>query len=147
MEEDGYEFSYPPSLDDFEKQLEFSVALIRESSDKSFFDRSPIDFLAYAMAAPQANLKYFDREAWEALIEEALSLLDVIVYVPIEDRIPVPRSEDLALRSNVDEHLRSLIAEDSAGFCRNLSVVEVSGSLHERVRIVEELLKGPLGMA
>ena len=39
MEEDGYEFADPPSLEDFEAQLEHAIETLNESEDNTLFDR------------------------------------------------------------------------------------------------------------
>lgn len=48
LEEEGYVFSDPPSLEDFEEQFAYSIELIRQSGPNTLFDRSPFDFLVYA---------------------------------------------------------------------------------------------------
>lgn len=45
----GHSFSDPPSLEDFEQQFELSNNLVLESDPNTLFDRSPLDFLAYAL--------------------------------------------------------------------------------------------------
>ena len=50
LEEEGHDFSDPPSVEDFETQMEYSVDLIISSPQDSLFDRCPIDFFAYALA-------------------------------------------------------------------------------------------------
>ena len=50
LEQEGYNFSDPPVVEDFEEQFWYCLDLIEESGPKTLFDRSPLDFLAYAMA-------------------------------------------------------------------------------------------------
>jgi len=130
----GRHFSYPPSIDEFEDQLDFSIKLIKESPSNSLFDRSPLDFLAYAWAVAEMNSEEFDSEAWESKIEKIVPSLDLIVYVPLEhpDRIRIPASQDKEFRKLVDEKLRDLIMVDSHEIV-NTKVVEVTGSIGERI--------------
>ena len=57
LEEQGYKFSNPPSVEDFEQQLEFSVRSIMESRNNTFFDRCPLDCLAYALALGEVDVE------------------------------------------------------------------------------------------
>lgn len=48
LEEEGYEFGFPPSLDDYRALLERSVqSLSAPSRHGIVFDRTPLDYLAY----------------------------------------------------------------------------------------------------
>ncbi len=134
----GRHFSNPPTLDDFEEQLEFSIRLIKESSNHALFDRSPIDFLAYALVIAEENGEEFDGDKWESRAAEAMALLDCVVFLPLEDPdlIPLPLSEDTDLRRRVDEKLRELIAEDL-----KTQIVEVKGTVEERVKKIKAHLK------
>ena len=143
LEEEGYEFSHPPSVEDFEQQLKRSIQEIKESRSNTIFDRCPLDFLAYALVMIKKSSfeDYLDREGWVEMMEEALECLDLIVFIPIEDRIPVPASEDLKLRMKVDEKLQEILLEDSLGLLDKIEVMEVMGSLEERVKTVKSRCK------
>ena len=132
LEEQGYAFSNPPSVEDFERQLEFSVRSIMGSRNNTVFDRCPIDFLAYALAVGEV-----DMERWVQKMESAIQLLDLIVFLPIENRIPVPDSEDLKLREKVDENLQEMLLNDSLGILNDVEVLEVKGSKDKRMRMVK----------
>ena len=132
LEELGYEFSNPPSLDDFEHQLELSVKLILGSKNNTLFDRCPIDCLAYALALGEVDL-----ESWTQKMEKAIQKLDLIVYLALEDRIPILASEDLELRETVDETLQDLLLSDSLGILKDVEILEVTGSLENRMRMVK----------
>lgn len=134
LEEQGYEFSNPPSVEDFEQQLEFSVRTIIESPKNTFFDRCPIDCLAYALALGDVDI-----DSWTQKMESAIQLLDLIVFLPIEDRdrIPIPISEDLELREEVDENLQDILLNDSLGILKDVEVIEVMGSIEKRMRMVK----------
>lgn len=139
LEEEGYEFSDPPSLEDFEEQCARSVKEIEESASNTLLDRCPFDFLAYAEALIKEPLSI---EHWTQAMEDAIDRLDLIIFVPVEekDRIRVPQSEDMELRETVDQTLREFLLDDSLGLLKNLEVLEVEGPLEKRVQIVKEYL-------
>ncbi|MDP1608079.1 MAG: ATP-binding protein [Chlamydiales bacterium] len=137
LEEQGYEFSNPPSVEDFEQQLEFSVTTIIESRNNIFFDRCPLDCLAYALALGEVDV-----DSWIQKMDGAIQLLDLIVFLPIEDqdRIAIPVSEDLKLRKRVDENLQDILLNDSLGILKDVEILEVVGSVEKRVRMVKAKL-------
>lgn len=134
MEEDGHYFSSPPALEDFEDQLRYSLKLISQSSENSIFDRSPLDFVAYALSHYDAD--NFDVDEWRIKLVAAVEQLDLIIFVPLDENheIDLPASEDRELRQNVDEKLRQILVDDS--FDLGLSVLEVFGDRHERLQMV-----------
>jgi hypothetical protein len=137
LEEQGYEFSHPPSVEDFEQQFEFSVRSIMESQNNTFFDRCPLDCLAYALVLGEV-----DAESWIEKMDNAIHLLDLIVFLPIEDRdrIPIPASEDLKLRKKVDENLQDMLLNDSLGILKDVKILEVMGSIEKRAGMVKAKL-------
>lgn len=137
LEEHGYEFSHPPSMEDFEQQLEFSVNSILESQNNTLFDRCPLDCLAYALAFGDVDI-----DSWTQKMESAIPMLDLIVFLPIEDRdrIPVPASEDLELREKVDENLQDILLNDALGILKDVEVLEVIGSVEKRAKMVQAKL-------
>ena len=139
LEEEGYEFSNPPTLEDFEQQFKRSITLIKESRNNTIFDRCPLDCLAYALAMAETSSleESIDAEDWIQRMEDAVQRLDLIVFVPIEKRIPVPVSEDLKLRLSVHKKLQEMILEDSLGILGKIEVVEVTGSQGNRVEMVK----------
>ncbi len=142
LEEDGYEFSNPPSLEDFEQQLKRSITVIEKSRNNTIFDRCSLDCLAYALAVGETSSleEPIDTEDWVQMMENAIQLLDLIVFVPIEKRIPVPVSEDLKLRMSVNEKLQEMLLEDSLGILEKIEVLEVTGNLEKRVKMVKSKL-------
>ncbi len=134
LEEQGYEFSNPPSIEDFELHLHCSIRTILESGSCTLFDRCPFDFLAYAIALGNP----VDIEDWVLKMEDAIQFLDLIVFIPIEsrDRIYIPPSEDSELRRNVDENLQDMLLDDSLGILENIEILEITGSLEKRVKMV-----------
>ena len=140
LEEEGYEFVEMPSIEDFELQLERSIACLEENEANVIFDRCPADFLGYLLTYAEA--KYFDLEKWRPRVQAAVETLDLIVFVPVEerDRIPVPSSEDAELRMEVDEKLKEILLDDEFDF--DVDVLEVTGAPHERVQQVLAYLRG-----
>lgn len=135
MEEDGHEFSHPPSIEDFEAQLERSIEELREAGEKVLFDRCPLDLLAYIAVHDEADS--FDLDAWLPKVRDALQTLDLVVFVPIEERerIAFAASDDGEEdRTAVDEKLRELVVEDPYEF--GLRVIEVHGDLESRAQAV-----------
>jgi predicted ATPase len=131
---DGHEFSEVPTTDDFAEQLQVSVASISETKGDAIFDRSPLDFLAYALSLKDRDS--IDSEAWVQTASEGLCQLDLIVLCPIEtpDRIAAPQSEDRKLRLAVDRRLKDMVLDDTYGVLSEVVVIEVYGDVDDRVR-------------
>jgi thymidylate kinase len=134
LAEEGYDFAEMPSVEDFELQLERSIESLDESEPKVIFDRCPADFLGYLLT--HSDVDVFDLERWLPRIRAAMEKLDLIIFLPVEerDRIALPSSEDAELRMQVDEQLKEIFLENSFDF--DADVLEVTGSPHERVRRV-----------
>lgn len=135
MEEEGHEFSHPPSIEDFEAQLERSFRDLEEEGDDVLFDRCPLDFLGYIAAHEDADSFHLDD--WLPHVRAAVETLDLIVFVPIEprDRIALSASDRHdATREAVDEKLREILVADS--FDLELDVLEVEGDPETRARAV-----------
>lgn len=135
LEEDGHEFSDPPTIEDFEAQLRTSIAIANDLPAGALVDRCPLDFVAYLRALdPDYDI---DLDA----LREAMSVFELVVFVPIEqpDRITVSTSEHRRLRADVDTNLRSLVLDDSLGL--DLTTVEADGPLDARVDEVMRMVK------
>jgi predicted ATPase len=133
LEEEGYEYPEVPALEDFEAQLERSLAALEEGADRVLFDRCPADVLAYLLTHEERET--FELEDWLERTREAMRSLDLVVFVPIEDgRIPVPAHEDRALRRAVHEKLDELLVDNALGF--ESEVLVVSGDVPARVEQV-----------
>lgn len=135
MEEDGYDFSYPPSLEDFEGQLERSIEVLGQADDDVLFDRCPIDFLGYIALHEEGDS--FDFDAWLPRVRDAVKTLDLVVFVSIEacDRIAFPPSDDDGeTRAAVDDKLRELLFDDPLEL--GVEVLEVEGDPERRARTV-----------
>ena len=134
LEEEGYEHGDPPSVEDFEAQLERSLEALEEGDDNVIFDRCPADILAYLLVHDDADA--FDEGEWLGRTRKAMRTLDLVVFVPVEedDRIALPAHEDAEHRLSVDETLREILVDDAFGFRREVLVAE--GDIKTRVRCV-----------
>jgi len=136
--EDGHGFAEMPSVEDFELQLERSIECLSGDEPDILFDRCPIDMLGYLLALAAG----FPLKKWLPRVQAAIDTLDLIVFLPVEerDRIALSPSEDADFRLDVDQKLKEIYFEDSLGL--EMEVVEVAGTLRERVRQVLSRLRG-----
>lgn len=146
LEDEGHEFSDPPSREDFERQLRRSIDSIVDvgsgigsgagSAARTLFDRCPLDLVAYLQALDDD----FAIDDWLDEIRSAMATLDLVVLVSIEtpDRIAVPSHEDRRLRRRVDSRLQTLLLDDPYGV--GTEVLEVAGTLDDRVAQVMRAL-------
>ena len=140
MEEDGHEFSHPPSLEDFEAQLERSIEELSQEGDNVLFDRCPLDVLAYI--AEHEDVDDFDLDAWLPRVRAAVGTLDLVVFVPVEprDRIALSPSDDEGpAREAVDEKLREILLDDP--FELGVDALEVEGDAERRARTVLQQIR------
>lgn len=143
LEDEGHEFEEMPSLEDFELQLERSLAALEDAAADVIVDRCPIDLVAYLQAHRDAA--NFDLDDWLPRIRERMATLDLVVFVPIEapDRVPVERSE-ARLRAKVDDALRELLLDDALDV--GVAAIEVRGPVDSRVRqVLTQLPKAGAG--
>jgi len=139
LEEEGYEFAGEPSIEDYIEQFQYSIALLGEGEPDALFDRCPADFLGYLRVHPDSET--VDLEEWLSQVRGALRTLDLIVFVGIEhhDRVVLPRSENAAFRSYVDEALRTILLEDEFNF--GVEILEVHGDRKARVNQVLQRIR------
>ena len=139
--EEGYEFCHPPSLEDFEEQFERSIEVLDEGGADALFDRCPVDIIGYLLSHKDADK--FAVEDRFPRVRTALEKLDLIVFVPIEerDRIQFSPSEDLGGdRSSVDEKLRELLLDDPLD--SDVPILCVEGDLQTRIdAVIHEINK------
>ena len=139
LEEEGYEFAQPPSLEDHLRQLERSIELLAERREDALFERCPLDFIAYALCSPDGAS--FEADEYVELIRPAVEGLSLVVFVPVEepDRIVLAVSEDDELRRAVDEKMREILMDDAFGL--DLEVLEVSGNRARRAAMVLDWIR------
>ena len=150
QEDYGEVFAAEPSADDFHRQLEFSLARLRDHSrsQRVIFERSPVDFLAYLLALRDLQRNEEASELIETalgLVKGAIELLDLIVFLPLDDMPAniVSDSEDPELRIAVDDRLADIFSGDDFDVFRENSpvVMEVRGSTAERLRKMESAME------
>lgn len=141
LEDEGHEFSDPPSAEDFEHQLWRSIDSIAASGPCTLFDRCPLDLVAYLQVIDEG----FAIDDWLDDIRAAMATLDLVVWLSIEtpDRIALPSHEDRRLRRRVDGRLQTLLLDDPHGF--GTEVLEVAGTLDHRLVQVMRALAGRAG--
>lgn len=137
VEDFGEEFADEPSVEDFNRQLEFNLERLRQHGPgaKVIYERCPLDFLAYIHA--------LERGSAEALVEtvsEAIGRLDLIVYLPL-DRARLA-DEYPKLQKAVDRRLSAIFREDEFGILSSSGplVVEVTGSTAHRLLLLENAM-------
>jgi len=134
LEEEGYEAADPPSIDDFQAQLERSLVALETGEDDVLFDRCPADVLAYLLTHDHAGA--FDADEWLERIASAMKTLDLVVFVPVEepDRIPVAPHENRVQRLAVHEKLEEILTDELFGW--SVDVLRVEGDVQDRVQQV-----------
>lgn len=149
LTEEGYVFSQPPSLEDFEAQLKRSLEELERGEANVLFDRCPFDFLAYL--AVHEDGEHFALDRWLPRVRSAVESLDLIVFVPIEvpDRMVLGTFEEAGPdREAVDEELREMLWDDplelELELEPELEILEVVGDLASRARAVLERIQRSL---
>ena len=140
LEEEGYEFGFPPSRDDYRAQLRCSMQLLRSGAPRVVFDRTPLDFLAY-LAALGASV---EDEADPSVLRSALASLDVLIVTPVtpETERVLPRPDLPRLRETMNGALLDLLSSDPLEAWGDVPVIELSGPLDRRLEAVLAALPG-----
>lgn len=137
LEERGYVFGHPSSVEDYVVQLRQSLASLRRRSPNVVFDRQPLDFLGYIEAS--AGAERFDLEAWREPIARAMRRLDLVILLRADPRHdPVWGHEDAAFRLAVDDALREIVGGDCYELCDGVEVLVLEGAWDSRVGKVLE---------
>jgi predicted ATPase len=140
LEEEGYEFAFPPSLDDYRALVARSVrSLSPPLLPGVVFDRTPLDYLAY-LAATGADLS---RQTDAAAVRAALASLDLMVITVItpatERALPAP--EMPGLRSQMNDALLELVYDDPLDAWGDVPVLELGGPLDGRLAAILAALR------
>jgi len=136
VEDFGEEFSGEPCVDDFLRQLEFSIDRLATHTpgEKVIYERCPLDFVAYIDAIEPNRI-----EPLLGPVSTSLRGLDLLVFLPIEDAV-CPDPDYPKLRKAVDRRLNAILLDDELGII-SVPVVEATGSTAQRLRIIEETMK------
>lgn len=136
LEEQGHEFGFPPSLEDYRALLACSVRSLASPPvlPGAVFDRTPLDYLAYIAAAGSDP----SDEASATALRPAFQSLDLLVITPItadtEQVLPAPEMPGLRLQMN--DVLLNLVYDDPLNAWEDLPVLELSGPLDGRLDAV-----------
>lgn len=130
LEEAGYDFGFPPSLEDYRAQLRQSIRMLSSSGASVVFDRTPVDFLAY-LVAQGADI---EDEADPAALRSALARLDLLVITPVtaETERLLPPAEMPQLRQAVNDALLDLVYRDPWQAWADVPVTELNGPIQQR---------------
>src|SRR6185437_4902767 len=143
LEEEGYEFSFPPSLEDYRALLARSVRSLAmpPMPPGVVFDRTPLDYLAY-MAASGANP---EDEADAAALRPALASLDLLVITLItpETEQVLPTADMPRLRTQMNDALLELVYDNPLNAWGDIPVLELNGPLDSRLKTVLTALNQP----
>ncbi len=131
LEEEGYEFASPPSLEDYRALLAFSVrSLTSPSPPQVVFDRTPLDYLAYmtVLGADEPDSVALGRlsRAWTCWSSRR-SRRKRNRFCP--RRMP-------ALRSDMNDALLELVHADPLDAWEDVPVLELDGPLDGRLGAV-----------
>jgi hypothetical protein len=134
--DEGYEFGFPPSPEDYRALLARSVLSLTSPPSRPavIFDRTPLDYLAY-LAATGADPS---DEASAAVLEPAFASLDLLVLTPItpETEQVLPAAELPRLRARMNDALLELVSGDPLTAWSDIPVLELSGPLDRRLDTV-----------
>ena len=136
LEEEGHQFGFPPSLEDYRALLERSLRSLSSLPllPGVVFDRTPLDYLAY-LAATGADPS---DEASAAALRPAFAGLDLLVITLItpETEQVLPAAEMPGLRSQMNDALLELVYDDPLDAWEDIPVLELSGPLDGRLDAV-----------
>jgi hypothetical protein len=107
-----------PTVEGLRTLLEYTVSAVesRASDACVVFERSPVDYLAYAAASREARRGSATAEFLSAqvpIVKASLRALDLIAYLPVSpDGLEGRAGEDAGFRRRVDRCLRRALLED-----------------------------------
>lgn len=136
LEDEGYEFQYPPSPEDYRALMARSARSLCSppSPSDTIFDRTPLDYLAYLVAAGADP----SEEADHAPLSVAFTHLDLLVITVItaETERLLPATEWPGLRTRMNDALLELVYDDPLHAWTDTPVLELGGPLDGRVDLV-----------
>jgi hypothetical protein len=137
-----------PSPDGLAALLRYTVSSLQGRARELcvVFERSPVDYLAYASASRSGEWKRERRAFLSAqvpVVRAALEHLDLIAYLPVAAGGPVQGrpGEDAGFRSRVDERLRRALIDDEHNLFADRDVPRVAVLPPDPERQLAELLR------
>jgi len=136
MEEEGYEFGFPPSREDYRALLARSVQSLTAPPQLRgiIFDRTPLDYLAYLAATGADPLDQASAAALR-LAFASLELLVITVITPQTEQV-LPPAELPGLRAQMNDALLELLYDDPLHAWEDVPVLELNGPLDSRLNLV-----------
>jgi len=140
LEEEGYEFGFPPSPEDYRALLACSVQSLTAPPQLPgvIFDRTPLDYLAYLAAAGANPCDQADAAALRPALA-SLELLVITVITPETEQV-LPAAEMPGLRSQMNDALLELLYDDPLNAWPDVPVLELNGPLDSRLDAVLAVL-------
>jgi hypothetical protein len=136
-------------------QLYYSLSRVKQYTspeDRVIHDRSPLDYIAYSLYTAHYRQTDIDRPFVEAMVEpvrEALSFIDLLVFIPISRAHPMKLENDgirpieTAYRTEVDRFFKQIFFDGVYGLFPDgppAAMLEIQGSREARLdRIVEAM--------
>ncbi|BCJ70300.1 AAA family ATPase [Polymorphospora rubra] len=140
LEEEGYEFQFPPSPEDYRALMACAVrSLCAPAPSGTIFDRTPLDYLAYLAATGADPTEQADAAALRPAFA-SLDLLVVTVITPETERV-LPAAELPGLRTRTNDALLELVYDDPLNAWEDIPVLELSGPLDGRLDAVLAALR------
>jgi len=144
----GEIFAAEPSVDDYFRQLEFNAERLKQykTGDWVICERSPADFLAYVLALYELQREkqacWFVQKSLD-IASRAVALLDLIVFLPLEDDEELIDSEDNELRGAVNSRLVGILCDGEFDLFPNNRpcVLEARGSTAQRLSMIEAAIE------
>ena len=149
QDEKTMELSLEPSLDSLLEQLDYSIEQLNQHANEHhiIFDRCPIDFIAYAMCAPDHDsVDINDSEISERFpeVKEALNNLDLIVFLPItKENSIVYTEENPAYRKAADKYFKKIYRDDICDIFPRYGhpkIIEIWGDRLMRIKKLESYI-------
>jgi hypothetical protein len=136
LEEQGYEFGFPPSPEDYRALLACSLRSLTAPPllPAVVFDRTPLDYLAYLAAVGDDP----SDQAGAGALRPAFASLDLLVITLItpETELVLPAAEMPRLRAEMNDALLELVYDDPLNAWDDIPVLELSGPLDGRLDAV-----------
>jgi hypothetical protein len=145
----GEHFSAEPTPGDLFRQLEHHVKSLQryKVGDCVIFERTSVDYVAYIQTMEEFSTSRVDGNLTSESIQvakDSLKFLDAIVFLPLHGfNGEAPVDENLKLRRRVDRRLQAILLDDELGLFVGYGplLVEATGSIQQRLAVVDKLLK------